>query len=76
MPRARTSARKPGRGSAGTRSKSSPAAQAPAADTAQSLEMVVELDAQDAQSLRLELRRLARKHGITLEELRIDEVDV
>jgi hypothetical protein len=38
--------------------------------------MVVELDAQDVESLRLELRRLARKHGITLEELRIDEVDV
>jgi hypothetical protein len=44
-------------------------------DDEPTIEVVLELDEHDAESLRLELRRLAKLHGVNLDELRIEAVD-
>jgi len=36
------------------------------------IEIVGELDAHDAEALQLELRRLAQRHGVAIEELSIE----
>ena len=44
-------------------------------DDESTVEALLELDAQGVESLRLELRRLAKRHGVTIEHLLIEPVE-